>query len=77
MFERFTERARQVIVSARHEASRLRHDYVGTEHLLSKVGVTLPNEFPSIGEITASATRRGTPGDDASSEFTVVRIFRR
>ncbi len=34
MFERFTERARKVIVLAQEEAGRLRHDYIGTEHLL-------------------------------------------
>ena len=34
MFERFTERARQVIVLAQEEARMLRHNYIGTEHLL-------------------------------------------
>jgi ATP-dependent Clp protease ATP-binding subunit ClpC len=34
VFERFTERARQVVVLAQDEARRLRHDYIGTEHLL-------------------------------------------
>ena len=34
MFERFTERARKVIILAREEAARLHHDYLGTEHLL-------------------------------------------
>ena len=34
MFERFTERARQVIVLAQEEARSLRHDYIGTEHIL-------------------------------------------
>lgn len=34
MFNRFTERAQRVIILAREEASRLRHDYIGTEHLL-------------------------------------------
>jgi ATP-dependent Clp protease ATP-binding subunit ClpC len=34
MFERFTERARLVVVTAQEEARRLDHDYVGTEHLL-------------------------------------------
>src|SRR5438477_8207382 len=34
MFERFTERARQVVVFAQDEARALRHDYIGTEHLL-------------------------------------------
>jgi ATP-dependent Clp protease ATP-binding subunit ClpC len=34
MFERFTERARQVIVLAQDEARALKHNYIGTEHLL-------------------------------------------
>jgi ATP-dependent Clp protease ATP-binding subunit ClpC len=34
MFERFTDRARRVIVDAQNEARRLGHDYIGPEHLL-------------------------------------------
>jgi ATP-dependent Clp protease ATP-binding subunit ClpC len=34
VFERFTERARQVVVLAQDEARTLRHNYIGTEHLL-------------------------------------------
>ena len=34
VFERFTERARQVVVLAQDEARALRHNYIGTEHLL-------------------------------------------
>ena len=34
MFERFTERARRVVVLAQEEARMLNHDYIGTEHLL-------------------------------------------
>ena len=34
MFERFTERARRVVVFAQEEARLLDHDYIGTEHLL-------------------------------------------
>ena len=34
MFERFTERARQVVVLAQDEARALRDDHIGTEHLL-------------------------------------------
>lgn len=33
MFERFTNEARQVIVTAQQEAAELRHNYIGTEHL--------------------------------------------
>jgi ATP-dependent Clp protease ATP-binding subunit ClpC len=34
MFERFTDRARRVVVLAQEEARMLRHDYIGTEHIL-------------------------------------------
>jgi len=34
MFERFTGRARRVVVLAQEEASRHNHDHIGTEHLL-------------------------------------------
>jgi ATP-dependent Clp protease ATP-binding subunit ClpA len=34
MFERFTEPAHQVVVLAQAEARTLRHNYIGTEHLL-------------------------------------------
>jgi ATP-dependent Clp protease ATP-binding subunit ClpC len=34
MFERFTERARQVVVLAQEEARTLKHNYIGTEHIL-------------------------------------------
>src|SRR4051794_10977395 len=34
MFERFTDRARRVVVLAQEEARMLEHSYIGTEHLL-------------------------------------------
>jgi ATP-dependent Clp protease ATP-binding subunit ClpC len=34
MFERFTSRARHVVVLAQEEARRLHHNYIGTEHIL-------------------------------------------
>jgi ATP-dependent Clp protease ATP-binding subunit ClpC len=34
MFERFTNRARHVVVLAQEEARRLQHNYIGTEHVL-------------------------------------------
>ena len=46
MFERFTDRARRVIVLAQEEARTLQHNYIGTEDLL--LGVTI--------EITDSET---------------------
>ena len=34
MFNRFTERARKVVILAKEEAKRFNHDYIGTEHIL-------------------------------------------
>jgi len=34
MFERFSDRARRVVVLAQEEARMLEHDYIGTEHIL-------------------------------------------
>ncbi|MBI3996598.1 MAG: ATP-dependent Clp protease ATP-binding subunit [Candidatus Omnitrophica bacterium] len=34
MFNKFTERARKVILLAKEEAKRFNHDYIGTEHIL-------------------------------------------
>src|SRR6266550_6871034 len=42
MFERFTERARQVVVLAQEEARSLEHNYIGTEHIL--LGLVRENE---------------------------------
>ena len=44
MFERFTAEARQVVVGAQHEARRLHHGSIGTEHLLlSLLGQRTPS----------------------------------
>ncbi|MGH3091540.1 MAG: Clp protease N-terminal domain-containing protein, partial [Gaiellaceae bacterium] len=45
MFERFTERARQVVVYAQDEARALKHNYIGTEHLL--LGLLREEEGPA------------------------------
>src|SRR5918994_626300 len=42
VFERFTERARQVVVLAQDEARALKHNYIGTEHIL--LGLLRENE---------------------------------
>ena len=34
MFERFTDRARRVVVLAQEEPKMLNHNYIGTEHIL-------------------------------------------
>ncbi len=47
MYDRFSERARKVVLYAREEASRLNYDFIGTEHLL----LGLLREGASIGVI--------------------------
>jgi ATP-dependent Clp protease ATP-binding subunit ClpA len=42
MFERFTDGGRQVVVLAREEARTLKHNYIGTEHML--LGLVRENE---------------------------------
>src|SRR5437867_13144766 len=42
MFERFTDRARRVVVLAQEEARMLNHNYIGTEHIL--LGLTHEGE---------------------------------
>jgi ATP-dependent Clp protease ATP-binding subunit ClpC len=38
VFERFTDRARRVVVLAQEEARQLDHSYIGTEHILLGLG---------------------------------------
>ncbi|MFW3170208.1 Clp protease N-terminal domain-containing protein [Geodermatophilus sp. CPCC 206100] len=45
MFERFTPRAREVVVGAQTEARELRHGRIGTEHLL--LALTRPSDTPT------------------------------
>ena len=55
MFERFTERARQVVVLAQEEARALRHNYIGTEHLL--LGLLGAAERNPRGDFTPATLR--------------------
>jgi ATP-dependent Clp protease ATP-binding subunit ClpC len=52
MFDRFTEAARQVIVVAYQEAQLMRHEHIGTEHLL--VGLA---EEPEVGALGLTPER--------------------
>ena len=75
MFERFTERARQVIVLAQDEARALRHNYIGTEHLLlgllrEEHGVAarvLESLDLTIEEVRAQMGRIVGQGDDLTT----------
>ncbi|EFA23266.1 ATP-dependent Clp protease ATP-binding subunit [Bifidobacterium gallicum] len=71
MFERFTDRARRVIVLAQEEARTLQHNYIGTEHLLlgliregegvaakalASMGVTLDDTRKQVEEMIGKGT---------------------
>jgi len=75
MFERFTERARQVVVLAQDEARVLRHNYIGTEHLLlgllrEEEGIAarvLESLGVTIEEVRAQVARIVGHGDEAAT----------
>jgi ATP-dependent Clp protease ATP-binding subunit ClpA len=72
VFERFTERARQVVVLAQDEARALGHNYIGTEHVLlgllrEEEGVAarvLEGLDVSLEEVRAQVARIIGEGDD-------------
>ena len=51
MFQRFTDRARRVVVLAQEEARRLDHNYIGTEHIL----LGLIREGEGVAAVTLKA----------------------
>src|SRR5437867_2380669 len=72
MFERFTDRARRVVVLAQEEARVLHHDHIGTEHILlglirggegvaaealESLGISLEAVRQHVGEITGQGQR--------------------
>jgi len=61
MFERFTDRARRVVVLAQEEARMLNHNYIGTEHILLALiregGGVAARALESLG-ITEEAARQ-------------------
>ena len=73
MFERFTERARQVVVLAQEEARSLKHNYIGTEHLLlgllrEEEGVAarvLESLEVSVEEVRAAVVRIVGSGEES------------
>lgn len=52
MFERFTDRARRVVVLAQQEALGLNHNYIGSEHLL--LGLIVEGEGVAASVLTSS-----------------------
>ncbi len=60
MFERFSQEARQVVVAAQEEARLLKHNYIGTEHVL--LGLlrdpeTVPGQVLGSFGVTADGAR--------------------
>jgi len=62
MFERFTAGARQVVRDADDEARRLRHGYIGTEHLLLAL-------LRAEGPVSAALNRSGLTIDWVDAEI--------
>jgi ATP-dependent Clp protease ATP-binding subunit ClpC len=58
MFERFTDRARRVVVLAQEEARGLNHNYIGTEHLL--LGLLDPGGIAAQALVRFGMTAAGT-----------------
>jgi ATP-dependent Clp protease ATP-binding subunit ClpC len=80
MFERFTDRARRVVVQAQEESRRLNHNYIGTEHLLLGVlredeGVAAALAALEVGldparELVAEIVGRGRQAPSGHIPFT-------
>jgi ATP-dependent Clp protease ATP-binding subunit ClpA len=77
VFERFSERARQVVVLAQEEARELRHNHIGTEHLLlgllredeNGVAVRLLGEHGlELETVRAEVRRIVGEGDEVASD---------
>jgi ATP-dependent Clp protease ATP-binding subunit ClpC len=57
VFERFSERARQVVVFSQDEARRLGHNYIGSEHLL--LGLLREDEGLAAGALQSAGVTLG------------------
>src|SRR3989475_2965067 len=75
MFERFTERARQVVVLAQEEARTLKHNYIGTEHILlgllreeeGRAARVLDSLGINLEEVRAQVARIVGQGDEVTA----------
>ncbi len=75
MFERYTERARQVVVLAQDEARALKHNYIGTEHILlgllreeeGLVARVLESLDITVEEVRAQVARIVGRGDEVTT----------
>jgi len=76
-FEKFTDRARKVIGYAKREAQRLRHDYVGTEHILLGLlsetngiaAMSLHNLNVSLDKARSAVEKLVKPGKETSDSL--------
>jgi len=76
MFERFSERARRVIIYSREEATKLKHNFLGTEHILmgilkerSGLAVSILRKLGTpIDEIRLEIEKRTAPGEKESKK---------
>jgi ATP-dependent Clp protease ATP-binding subunit ClpC len=74
MFERFTDRAREVVVLAQDEARALRHNHIGTEHILlgvlrEEAGLAarvLESLGVTLAEARAQVMQMVAPGDEVT-----------
>jgi len=76
MFERFSERARRVIIYSREEATKLKHNFLGTEHILmgtlkerSGLAVSILKKIGTpIDEIRLEIEKRTAHGEKQSKK---------
>ena len=91
MFERFSDRARRVLLRARNEAGSLGHDYLGTEHLLlgllaegeglawralSHAGVSLDAARSKVPEVTPELRTSGVGDFTAEAKRAMTDALR-
>ena len=81
MFERFTERARQVVVCSQDYARECRHNYIGTEHVLmglvreeeglaARVLASLDVTREGVDDLVMEQVGRGEEASDGQIPFT-------
>jgi prophage maintenance system killer protein len=81
MFERFSDRARRVVVLAQEEARELNHDFIGTEHLLlglihegegaaAKVLGGMRISLPAVRDLVVEIIGRGVGRSSGEIPFT-------
>ena len=73
MFERFTDRARRVVVLAQEEARLLNHNYIGTEHIL----LGLIHEGEGVAAKASSRSGSASRRCEARSRRSSARADRR